>query len=103
MKPGALLTALAEKGLQIRKLSDGAIVVCGPTRSRDETLIDACRRNRSILDWALEGAKSGHVFLACDQCAEVQLVAMESKGKRCIMTPQCGGRLSDTPLPWLVP
>jgi hypothetical protein len=103
MTPADLLSALAERGLQIRRGGDGSVLVCGPARGRDDAaIINACRSNRWYLDCALSGARSGHMWMACDQCSEVQLVGCDGRGRRCIMTPRCDGRLASIPMPWLV-
>lgn len=33
-------------------------------------------------------------YVACDTCGEVQEVRVPVKGKRCIMTPRCKGKLN---------
>jgi hypothetical protein len=96
MSPAQLFELLAERRVVVTR-RDGGPYLDGPTGTLTPDLVDECRRHRWLFLWGLEGRGSGHVWHACDACQEVQLVAQQSRPRRCALTPACGGHLRPLP------
>lgn len=59
------------------------------------TMSDAIKESTLLLHWGIAGKLSGHDYLECDTCGEVQMCQKKSgtpsARKKCIMTVKCGG------------
>jgi len=89
-------------GLDVRA-DDGLLVVTGP-RSAEALAAELGRHKAAVLAalngveaenwvnaWAAQGALSGHEWLGCSICGEIQLLAPDRAGRPCHLTAGCTG------------
>jgi hypothetical protein len=90
--PAELLVELHRLGGVVHQGYDRRPVIARVPPSTE--LVCAVRRWRWVLVWGLQGAISGFLWHACDQCGQIRLT--KSPG-RCTLTPRCLG--SEKPVP----
>ncbi len=85
-----VLDELTRRGVTLTLRADGKLILEGPF---DSDLAADCRHHRDLLAWAVLGRASGHEWLSCDRCGQVQLLTPDKTGRPCHLTYGCKGHL----------
>lgn len=85
-----VLEELVSRGITVTLRADGKIVLDGALTPE---LVADCRHHRDLLAWAVLGRASGHEWLSCDRCGQVQLLTPDKTGRTCHLTYGCKGRV----------